>query len=191
MANVIPAEVVIWQFGGKSGAVRAQNGYTTNSGHNLYCSANKQYLTYGKTLVGINLDWIKSAAEKKIHFRVPDGSERQLTTGEPVALGVGGGDAFLYYTSRTSGINLAWSAKPRFEWVIIAADGRKGVPVDEGQTYAILNLKVQPDADFLVYLDRVPGQADIGWTTSPNWPGKVLGGIDKYKGAAAAVAALM
>jgi hypothetical protein len=38
---------------------------------------------------------------------------------------------------------------------------------------AVLNVNVKPTPDFLVYLDRHPGVADVGWTTSPNWWGSL------------------
>jgi hypothetical protein len=191
MSTTIPAEVVIWQFGGKTGNLKSQNAYTTNSGYNLFCSSNKEYLSYGTELFGINLDWKKTGDEKKVHFMVPAKQEREILTGEPIAFGIGGGEQFLYYASRTLGINLSWSEKPVFEWTICGADGKKGVPIGEGQMYAIVNAKVQPAPDFFIYLDRVPGQADVGWTTSPNWPGKILSNIQRYKEVAAFVAALL
>jgi hypothetical protein len=190
MSEQLPPEVVIWQLGGKPTAVKSQNSYATNSGFTLYCSANKEYLTYGKEPLGINLVFAKNGTDKKVHFRLPDGQERQILTGEPVAFGVGGGDAFLRYAVRTTGINLEWSNQPVFEWVFCGQDGQKGIPIDGGHMYAMLNLRVEPDPDFLIYLDRVPGQADVGWTTSPNWPGKVLSAVNKYKGAAKWVATL-
>jgi hypothetical protein len=191
MSMTIPPEVVIWRFGGKTGNVKSQNTYTTNSGYNLYCSANQQYLSYGSEPVGINLAWNKTGDDKKIHFVLPDKREREVLTGEVVSFGVGGGDQFLYYTSRTFGINLSWSANPVFEWTICGADGIRGVPIVEGQMYAMVNSKVQPAPDFFIYLDRVPGQADVGWTTSPNWPAKVWANVDKYKGDAAFLASLL
>src|SRR5678816_699397 len=191
MSQQIPPEVAIWQLGGKPTAVKSQNSYATNSGFTLYCSANKKYFTWGKEAVGINLVWAPTGADKKIHFRVPDGQERQILTGEPVAFGVGGGDAFLRYAHRTAGINLDWSKDPVFEWVFCGADGQKGVPIDGGHMYAMLNLRVEPDPDFFIYLDRVPGQADVGWTTSPNWPGKVVSAVNRYRAAAEFVAALV
>jgi hypothetical protein len=180
----IPKEVVIWRFGGKTGNVKSQNHYSANTGYNLYCSPNKEYLTYGKEPMGINIVWAKSGNDKKIHLVLPDKKEREILTGEPVALGLGGGDAFLYYSSRPTGINLKWGTNPVFEWRICGADGKKGVPVTEGNFYALVNMSVKPDPDFFIYLDRIPGQADIGWTTSPNWPGKILADAPKYKSAA-------
>lgn len=189
MITQVPSEVVIWRFGGKTGNVKSQNTYAQNTGYNLFCNTNKKYLTYGKEAIGINLDWA-DGNDKKVHLRLPDNREREILTGEPFSLGIGGGEAFLYYHHRTMGINLDWAQNPVFEWYIMGADAKKGQPVSEGSFYAIVNSKVEPNPDFLVYLDRVPGQADIGWTTSPNWPGKVLGNIDKYKGAAAFIVGL-
>lgn len=186
----IPNEVVIWQFGGQTGNVHSQSTYTNSSGYNLFCTSNKEYLSYGKEALGINIVWTNNAAERKIHFVLPDKRERPLLTGEPISFGIGGGDAFLYYTSRTFGINLSWDDDPHFEWKICGADGKAGVPVVSGQKYAIINSKVKPNPDFFIYLDRVPGQADIGWTSSPNWPGKILANVDKYKAVAGVIAAL-
>jgi len=187
--NIIPQEVAIWKFDGKSGNVRTQNSYTTNTGYSMFCSANKEFLSYGKEPSGINIAWIKNPNEKKIHFRTPDKKERDILTGETIAFGIGGGDAFLYYHSRKYGINLSWATNPVFEWKIYGLDGKKGVPVKEGAFYALLNLKVKPSPDFFIYLDRVYGQADIGWTSSPNWPGKVLSGALHVKDLAAQLSA--
>lgn len=183
--------MVIWKFGGKTGNLKSQNKYAANTGYNLFCSANNQYLTYGKEPFGINIVWATGNADKKVHFHLPDNKERELLTGEPFALGLGGGDEFLYYTNRSIGMNLAWSSAPVFQWRLCGIDGKKGVHVKEGCFYAIVNDKVQPNPDFLIYLDRVPGQADIGWTTSPNWAGKILANITKYKGAAKFIAGLL
>lgn len=191
MSIEIPKEVVIWKFDGKTGNVKAQNKYTTNSGYNLFCSANKEFLTYGKEPMGINIVWAKNGADKKIHFMLPDKKDRDILTGEPVAFGIGGGDAFLYYASRPTGVNLKWASGPVFEWRIIGLDGKKGVPIKEGSSYAIVNVKVNPDPDFFIYLDRISGQADIGWTTSPNWPGKILANSNKYKSAAMFLAGIV
>jgi hypothetical protein len=190
MITSIPSEVVVWRFGGKTGNLKSQNTYVTNGGYNLFCNTNKKYLTYGKEPIGINLVWA-NGNDKKIHLRLPDNKEREILTGEPVALGIGGGEAFLHYGERTMGIDLNWEQNPFFEWYICGADAQKGKPISEGSFYAIVNSKVKPNPDFLVYLDRIPGQADVGWTTSPNWPGKVLSDIDKYKGDAAAVVNLL
>lgn len=185
----VPPEVVVWKFGGKSGNVASQNSYSTNSGYNMFCTMNNKYLTYGSETIGINIVWASSGTDKKVHFHLPGNAQRPILTGEAIAFGLGGGDQWLYYHHRTMGINLDWNSNPVFEWCLIGADGVKGQPVTEGGSYALLNKKVEPNPDFMIYLDRIPGQADIGWTTSPNWPGKILGNVNQYKEAALFVAA--
>jgi hypothetical protein len=173
----IPENVVVWQFGGKAGNVRSQNEYSTaelGNGYNMLCRTNNQYLTHQKTDVGINLGYTTNQNEHKIRFRLCDGQERDILTGERVALGIGGGDAFLRYAHRTVGINLEWAGDPVCEWLIFDATGEKGKPIPTGSWVAIINEKVEPAADFLVYLDRPGGEdnvAHVGWTTSPDWKG--------------------
>lgn len=122
----IPNQVLSWKFGGKSGNVRSQNSYATNTGYNLLCTSNNQYLTWGKQNLGINLIFTTKNTDKKIHFILPDKQERDILTGEPVALGIGGGEAFLRYAERNVGINLEWSSNPSYEWKLFDASGSKG-----------------------------------------------------------------
>src|SRR4051812_29237139 len=115
MDTTIPGKVLVWAFGGKTGNLKSQNKYSTDhngNGYNMHCQANNQYLTYEKQNVGLNIGYTKSAGEHKIHIRLPDGKERDILTGESMALGIGGGDAFLKYAHRTIGINLEWAKDP-------------------------------------------------------------------------------
>lgn len=164
----IPTEVVTWKLGGKPGIVRSQNSYQTNTGYNLFSKSNNKYLTYGKQSVGINLVYSASPSDKKIHFVLPDGKEREILTGEPVALGIGGGEAFLRYQNRPVGINLDWSVNPSYEWRIYGASGEKGKPISTEQYIAIGNVNVKPERDFMIFLKR-PAAVDLGWTSSPGW----------------------
>lgn len=173
--STIPNEVLSWKFGGKSGNVRSQNTYTTNTGYSLQCISNNQYLSWGKQNLGINLVFMTKETDKKIHFVLPDNQEREILTGEAVALGIGGGDAFLRYAERSVGINLEWTSNPSYEWRLFDASGETGKRIATGALTAIGNANVKPSADFMIYLER-PG-ADIGWTTSPGW-------IDRISGAA-------
>jgi len=175
MDTTIPDKVLVWAFAGKSGNVKSQNKYSTDhsgNGYNMHCKTNNKFLSYEKTDVGINLGYTANGGEHKIHFKLPDGKEREILSGESVALGIGGGDAFLRYAHRTVGINLEWAGNPSFEWRIFGSTGEKGKPLPTGQVLAVMNDKVEPSADFLVYLDRPVG-ADVGWTTSPDWKGKL------------------
>lgn len=164
-AIVIPEKVVVWKLGGKPGNLKSQNQYATNTGYNMLCRTNKKYLTYKEVKLGINLDYVSDAAVKKAHFRLPDKKEREILTGEKVALGIGGGDAFLKYAHRTVGINLDWSENPVYEWKIFGATGEEGKPIATGEWVCMINLNVQPKADFFIYFDR-PAGGDVGWTTS-------------------------
>jgi hypothetical protein len=177
----IPETVKVWKFGGKTGNIRSQNNYNNNTGYNLYCQTNNKYLTWKKVPVGINLDYVSDSGIKKTHFRLPDGKERDILSGEIVALGIGGGEAFLQYARRDLGINLKWAANPSYQWRIFAGNGQKGVPIKSGELVAIVNDKVEPSPDFLIYLDRPPGMADIGWTSSPEFFNKI--GNTTIKGA--------
>jgi hypothetical protein len=170
----IPPEVVTWKISGKSGNVQAQNTYKNNTGYNLFCQSNGRFLTYAKQSVGINLDFTSDPEIKKIHFILPDHKEREVLTGEPVAFGIGGGEAFLRYAERTAGINLEWSTNPAYEWVIYGASGEKGRPIATEASISIGNVNVRPEPDFFIYFNR-PG-ADVGWTSSPDWYNKLSAG---------------
>ncbi len=169
----IPEIVKVWKLGGDTGNVRSNNKYQNNAGYNLFCTTNNKYLTWKKVPIGINLDFISNAGEKKVHFRLPDGKEREIVSGELLALGIGGGEAFLRYARRDLGINLKWSASPIFEWKIYSGNGEVGKPISFGDPLALVNMKVEPSADFCIFFDRPPGMADVGWTTSPEFWNKV------------------
>ena len=170
MTTEIPAIVQVWKLGGGSGKVSATNNYKNNHGANLFCTANNKYLTWKKMPVGINLDFITDASVKKVHFKLPDGKERPILSGELVAFGIGGGEAYLKYAARTAGVNLEWSKKAVFEWKLYS--GSPGSPIMFGAPLAIVNVKVKPSADFFIYLDR-PGMADVGWVSSPDTFNKI------------------
>jgi hypothetical protein len=179
----VPEKVVVWAFGGKPGNLKAQSSYSTagrGNGYNMHCGTIDRYVTWGKQRVGINIRLSESMKDHKLHFRLPDGSERDILTGEPVALGIGGGDPFLYYDERTFGINLNWSKSPKAQWLLYDETGEKGRKIATGARLAIVNASVEPDPDFLVYLDR-PAGADIGWTSSPDWKEKATGWLTKAK----------
>lgn len=168
----IPDNVLHWQFSGKSGNIRSQNSYSSNTGYNMFCRANNSYLTWKKRPLGINLDYISDSNVKKTHFRLPDNQEREILTGELFALGIGGGEAFLRYAHRTVGINLKWETSPGscFQWKMFGPDGQSGKSIAPDTPIAIVNQNVEPAPDFFIYLDRQPGGvADVGWTTSQNF----------------------
>ncbi len=181
MANLeIPETVKIWKVSGKTGNLVSQNNYTDNSGYNLFCKSNNEYLTWKKVPLGINLDFISDANVKKIHIRLPDGKQREILSGELIAFGIGGGEAFLNYTHRTVGINLEWKQNPIYQWRIFGANTQLGTPISTDSFVAIVNDKVEPSPDFLIYLDRPTGMADVGWTSSPQFFNKIFNAAEKF-----------
>jgi hypothetical protein len=175
----IPEKVKIWKIGTGTANVLSSTNYVDNRGYNLFCQPNGKYLTWKKIEIGINLDFIDDASVKKIHFQVPDGTDRPILSGESIAFGVGGGEAFLKYANRRFGINLKWSAKPIYQWRIFGSNTQIGTPIQENSLVAIVNDKVEPDPDFFIYFDRVKGMADIGWTSSPDFWDKIKNAAEK------------
>lgn len=178
MAIEIPKSVLCWKLGAIAGNLKSTNNYQNDKGYNLYCSKNKKYLIWKKQPFGINLDW-GNKTQRKVHFHLPDDKEREILTGEPFALGIGGGEAYLRYADRTLGINLEWSKEPAYEWKFYSAKAEKGKPIPAGSLVAIFNTEVEPDPDFLIYHDRPqPGVADVGWTTSPGFWDSLLTAVE-------------
>jgi hypothetical protein len=162
----VPNEVLVWQFGGKPGNLRSQSRYETNTGYNLFCRTNSRFLTYAKQTFGINVDYAGDGHDHKWHLHLPDGAERDLRSGEQVALGLGGKPSFLRYAHRTIGINLEYADNAAFQWGVFSSGVNIGQPIPAGAVVALLNEKVEPTADFLIHFGRTG--ADIGWTTSPS-----------------------
>lgn len=169
----VPEAVKVWKLGGKDGNIKSQNSYSEGKGYNLYCETNSKYLTWEKMPNGINLNYTSNSNLKKIHIQTPDGKEREILSGELIGFAVGGSPAFLNYTHRTFGINLEWQKDPVYQWRIFGANTELGKPIPAGSMVAIANDKVEPAADFLVYVDRPPTMADVGWTTSPEFFNKI------------------
>jgi hypothetical protein len=194
MANIeVPEKVKIWKIGSGTANVVSTTKYVDNKGYNLFCQANGKYLTWKKVPIGINLDFINDASVRKTHFQVPDGTNRPILSGESIALGIGGGDAFLEYDKRTLGINLSWSDNPEYEWRIFGSNSQIGTPIKQNSLVAIFNDKVKPDPDFLIYFDRARGMADVGWTSSPDFWNKIQNAAEKIaiEGAKKAATALV
>lgn len=191
MNTNIPESVLVWKFAGKPGNLRSENHYSTTNNGNGYSMRNRQVnknLTYWKQDLGINIGYqeVNNRPEQeldhKIHFRLPDGKEREILTGESVAFGIGGGDAFLRYTHRTYGINLDWYGipvspeDPSHQWRIYGPTGEKGKPIPTNSWVALLNEKVEPEPDFFIYFSR-PGAASIGWVSSKSLKEQAMGWV--------------
>jgi len=165
----IPSAVVLWKFGGVGADLTSENNYQNNKGYRLKCTANNKYLIWDKGQLSVNLAF-NNEPQHKYHFHLPDGKERVIRSGETVAMGIGLGDSYLYYGHQRFGINLKWSKKPVYQWRIYGADGKAGVPLKTGTTYALLNEAVDPDPDFMIFMDKhVPRVVPLGWTSTEDW----------------------
>jgi len=193
----IPDAVKVWQIGQDAANIRSWNNYQNNRGYSLFCRTNGNFLTWVEVPIGINLNYVGEnevvARGRKIHFRLPDGRERDILSGESVAFGIGMGEAFLKYEERPLGINLKWSADPVFQWRIVGP-GAFGTPIPENTPVAIVNDKVGAGPDFLVYFNREPGTgSDVGWMSSKSYWDQFGALVDKHKAdiAKAAIVALI
>ena len=187
---VVPEKVRVWKIGDGQANVRSSNHYTNQKGYNLFCTMNRKYLTYVDVNFGFNAGF-KAQGDHKTHFRLPDGKEREILSGERVALGIGGSPSFVKYAHRTVGPNLKYYDQPGddgFQWVIFGADSELGRPIPENSPVALVNAKVEPSPDFLVYFKR-PAGADIGWTTSQGWWDQIVDWAEKHA-VEAAIAAI-
>ena len=186
MPNIeIPESVLQWKIGSlvdTNAPIRSWNNYTDNDSYNLFCKKIGKYLTYiEKVPLGISLSYTNDRRYCKTHFRLPDGKEREILSGESVAVGIGLGKAFLRYANRPVGINLDWSQEPVFEWRIFGSNLPEGTPIPENSWVAIVNDRVEPKPDFLVHFDRPPKMADIGWTSSPGFWDAIVNTLDQHK----------
>ena len=79
----------------------------------------------------------------------PTDDSSPIRYGQSVALGYGTSPSYIYYAERTFGINLDWSAMPRFDWKLLG--GKTGQEVRSGDWLALYN---QTARDCLIYFDR-------------------------------------
>lgn len=163
------------------GYLYAKDSYNGRAGmsYNIKGLVNRKFLQYEKQGIGrgINIGWTSNASadtatkRAKWFFSKKSGTTNAIRYGEPIAMAWGGNNKnqFVKYSHRTVGINLDWSSKPSYEWVILG--GKPGTFVRRGVDRVILfNLKhKQP----LVRFDRTVG-GDIGWPDSRTWKRQVI-----------------
>jgi hypothetical protein len=161
-----------WMIGSAgSGQVLAKQTFTARSDRNYWLKDRmvRKFLQYEHQTFGINLGWTDDAEPatarrvSRWFFALPSGANRAIRFGEPIAMGYGKSPSFVHYKSRTWGINLDWSTKPVYEWVVLG--GRTGQPVPQDQYVAIYNRTAKR---FFMYFNRNVG-GDIGWDDSARW----------------------
>jgi hypothetical protein len=133
-----------------------------------YCFRNNtlgQSIKYGKrgALGGINLVWDKAANLTNAHFENESG-QGAIKYGEKIAFKIDGiSTPFLRYEHRNLGINLGWSGKPVFEWVIVG--GKQGDTIKVGERFGLINIV---EKDFLVYAKRGGEAINLRWYIDRN-----------------------
>lgn len=130
----------------------------------------RKFLQSESQSFGINIGWTDNASaateerSRRFFFTRQGNSDAPIVYGEKLAIGLGKSPSFIRYKSREFGINLDWSSKPVYEWVILG--GTAGTPVRTGQDKVVIfNLTHQEP---LMYFDRTVG-GDIGWPDSQTW----------------------
>ena len=137
---------------------------------NLKNSHTRKFLQWEDQDFGINLGWTDDASPatalrvSRWFFTSPSDDPSPIRYGQSMALGYGTSPSYIHYAERTFGVNLDWSATPRFEWKLLG--GTIGQEVRSGDWLALFN---QTAGDCLIYFDRTVG-GDIGWPDSETWP---------------------
>jgi hypothetical protein len=161
-----------WMFGSAgSGQVLAKQTFTARNDRNYWLKNRmlRKFLQYEHQDFGINLGWTDDAEPatagrvSRWFLALPNKADRPIRFGEPIAMGYGKDPSFVHFGSRTFGINLDWSNKPVYEWVVLG--GRIGQPVLQDKYLAIYNRTAK---HFFMFFDRNVG-GDIGWEDSKRW----------------------
>ncbi len=130
----------------------------------------RKFLHHEEQPLGINLGLTDNASletGKKVarwFFTRNGRADGPLVYGEVVAMAVGKDPSFLCHEKRDFGINLAYCSRPVFEWRLMG--GPAGHPIDLDRYIAIYNVKA---GEFVIFFDRTPGMADVGWPSSQRW----------------------
>jgi hypothetical protein len=136
---------------------------------NLKNSHQRKFLQWEEQTFGINLGWTDDASlatavrVSRWFFTKPADDPSPILYGQPIALGYGISPSYIYYAERTVGINLEWSATPRFDWQLLG--GKIGQEARSGDWLALYN---ETARDCMIWFDRDVG-ADIGWPSSETW----------------------
>jgi hypothetical protein len=147
---------------------------------NLKNSYERKFLQWEEQTFGINLGWTEDASPAtavrvtRWFFTRPDNDSSPIRYGQPIALGYGKSPSYIYYAERTIGVNLDWSATPRFDWKLLG--GKIGQEVRSGDWLALYS---QTARDCLIDFDRTAG-ANIGWPSSETWGKIVLNKVTQF-----------
>lgn len=153
--EIADEKVLDWTIVGSGLDVRSGQRYT------LVNKTLKQSIRYGERgrFGGINLVWDRSTnlGNFTIESKGPAGSP--IKYGDRVAISIRGvSTPYLRYEKRTFGINLNWSDRPIFEWIVLG--GPEGKIVNTKTRVALLNTV---EKDFLIYAMRGGKAINLRW----------------------------
>jgi hypothetical protein len=157
-ADELPADVKDWKVIGDGTDVTSGVKYT------LQNQTIGKALVYGHTgsVGGINLKFV-DGDKRKISVQNQT-AQGPIKYGDKVALRVdGASNPFLHYQKRPLGINLDWSARPAYEWIVVGGDA--GAVVHVGEPFALINTV---EKDFLIYAEREAKVTSIRWWKDRN-----------------------
>ena len=120
--------------------------------YDLYNRTEKEALKYGERTWGINLVWGDPSTSDNVRFVRASGQTGPLVSDELIAFGVRNGAGFVKYQVRDTGINLAWSSTPVFEWKLVLPQANQAI-----QTGTPVGLFNMVEKDFLFYDPRSYG----------------------------------
>ena len=152
------------------GYLYAKNSWKGSTAHNYNIKGTvlRKFLQYEKqgSLGGINLGWTNNASAKtgkkraRWYFTRSSKTTKPIVYGEPLAI-AWHKSGYIKYGQRNNGINLKWSKKPIYEWVIIG--GKKGSPVLKGKDKIII-YNTKHKEPLIHYKRKYAG--NIGWPDS-------------------------
>jgi hypothetical protein len=161
--NVKAADnVMVWEISPTSPVL-----VTSNTFYRLFCETNRSYLDYYSRRRGINLAFNRNLNTQNIKFVRSGNSTGPVKYGEKIAIYVNRG-GYLYYCSRTYGINLCYSTTPVYQWEI-RDNSYLSNPVNPNRgsipgiaTVAIFNTH---NSGYLIYGERRWGP-NLKWATT-------------------------
>jgi len=151
------AEQLDWAIWGRDTSVTTIVPNDTYFGYDLYNLTASEAIVYGSRQGdNINLVWGDPGKSDNVRFWRHSGSKEPVRFDELIAINIRGGQ-FLVYQRGRQGINLGWSASPRFEWKLVG--GTAGNPVSALSRVGLFN---QVEGDVLMYEPR-------GWGINLKW----------------------
>jgi hypothetical protein len=161
-AEIADDKVLDWTIVGSDLNVLSGQPYT------LVNKTLKQSIKYGKRgrWGGINLVWDSSTDLGNFAITIkPTGSP--IKYGDRVAISIQGiSKPYLRYEKRDIGINLNWSDRPIYEWIV--AGGPEGKVVKTKTQVALFNTV---EKDFLIYAERGGKAINLRWYIDRNQGG--------------------